>query len=208
MRSGLMSQRNSVRTFPFPGPWENIGKSWCIWCGERIIIPDGKRNAGTPNMRAQWHPECVHDHNLHTRLDVQYRHVKERDGERCAWLDCGAAPFRWYSPKIDTVYSECPSMPWKGRRDGAKYWDQLLEWGKLHRVHFTYWEIDWRCALELDHRRPLWSVAHLPDEERRPFFGPDNLWLLCPAHHKAKTKREAAQRAHERRLALAQPRLI
>jgi 5-methylcytosine-specific restriction endonuclease McrA len=51
------------------------------------------------------------------------------------------------------------------------------------------------CALEVDHKIPLWSIAHLPDEERRRFFGPENLWLLCPRDHKAKSKREAAERA-------------
>jgi 5-methylcytosine-specific restriction endonuclease McrA len=65
----------------------------------------------------------------------------------------------------------------------------------------------WLCAwpgceqrgCEVDHRVPLWSVAHLPDDERRPYFGPDNLWLLCREHHAAKTKREAADRAQLRR---------
>lgn len=51
---------------------------------------------------------------------------------------------------------------------------------------------------EVDHRAPLWSIAHLPDEERRWYFGPGNLWLLCPAHHKAKTADEAALRARLR----------
>jgi hypothetical protein len=52
---------------------------------------------------------------------------------------------------------------------------------------------------EVDHRVPLWKVADLPDDERRPYFGPGNLWLLCREHHKGKTKQEAADRAQLRR---------
>jgi hypothetical protein len=48
---------------------------------------------------------------------------------------------------------------------------------------------------ELDHRVPLWKVRHLPLEERRPYYGPDNIWLLSWVCHAAKTKREAAERA-------------
>ena len=60
-------------------------------------------------------------------------------------------------------------------------------------------------GLEVDHRVPLWSVdLTLPLDELRWFYGPGNLWLLCGRHHKAKTKREAARRAYERRLIAAQ----
>lgn len=54
---------------------------------------------------------------------------------------------------------------------------------------------------EVDHRVPLWKVAHLPPDQRRPYFGPANIWLLCQRHHKAKTKLEAAERAQARRQA-------
>lgn len=55
------------------------------------------------------------------------------------------------------------------------------------------------CGLEVDHRIPLWLVAHLPDDLRRRFYGPDNLWLLCSRHHAEKTAAEAAIRAAIRR---------
>lgn len=58
--------------------------------------------------------------------------------------------------------------------------------------------------LEVDHRVPLWSVAHLPDEERRWYFGPGNLWLLCTRCHALKTRREAGERAAERSFTKAQ----
>jgi hypothetical protein len=63
-------------------------------------------------------------------------------------------------------------------------------------------------GLEVDHKVPLWSVDQtLPLEQLRFYYGPGNLWLLCPACHKAKTKREAAERAAQRRFAAAQPAL-
>jgi hypothetical protein len=200
-RREQQEKRDLVRKVPFRGPWPNRGKSWCVWCGDRIIIPDGKKGAGGPNMRAQWHPECVHDYNLHSRLETQFRHIEERDGLKCAWPDCGSAPERWHSPRIDVGYSEGPEMPWTGRRAGKRYWDALFAFRREHWHRVVYWDVDRRTALQLDHRVPLWSVAHLPDDERRRYFGPDNLWLLCPEHHKAKTREEAAQRAQARKLA-------
>lgn len=66
-------------------------------------------------------------------------------------------------------------------------------------------EITTYQGLEVDHKVPLWSVDQtLPLEELRWFYGPGNLWLLCGPHHKAKTKREAAERAAQRRFNAAQ----
>lgn len=48
---------------------------------------------------------------------------------------------------------------------------------------------------DVDHTVPLWSVRDLPDQERLSYYGPDNLQLLCSDHHKAKTAREAGERA-------------
>lgn len=54
--------------------------------------------------------------------------------------------------------------------------------------------------LEVDHIVPLWLVAlTVPARDRRPYFGPDNLQLLCGKCHKAKSRREAAERAAMRR---------
>lgn len=50
-------------------------------------------------------------------------------------------------------------------------------------------------GLEVDHDIPLWSVRDLPDDERLNFYGPENLRLRCAPCHKAKTAREAAERA-------------
>lgn len=59
--------------------------------------------------------------------------------------------------------------------------------------------IRWSERLEVDHIIELWAVLYLPPDERRPYFGPDNQWLLCDTHHKWKSKNSAAERAAARR---------
>lgn len=57
----------------------------------------------------------------------------------------------------------------------------------------------WECGaltyrVDVDHVRPLWSLTDQERTELR-WWLPFNLQLLCHDCHKAKTKREAAQRA-------------
>jgi hypothetical protein len=143
----------------------------CRWCGEAILHEIGPRT-GEPDGRRSWHPACVEIYKLHAWPETQFAFVKKRDKARCA--DCGARPRKWLPARRVSVDKET-----RGR------------FVRVKRV----------CALELDHATPLWSVAHLEPERRRPFFGPDNLRLLCPACHRAKTAREASQRAALRRAA-------
>lgn len=200
-------RRDRVRKVPFPGPWPNRGKSWCVWCGKLILIEKGKKGEGQPNRRAQWHKACVHEYNLHSRLETQFAHVEARDGLKCAWPGCGESPMRWFSPRIDVVSRDGPPMPWEGRRDGEAYWNALWAFRNEHWWTTVYWEVERRTALQLDHRVPLWSVVDLPDDERRWYFGPGNLWLLCPKHHRAKTAKEAKERAAQKALDKAQQSL-
>jgi len=53
---------------------------------------------------------------------------------------------------------------------------------------------------QVDHKVPLWKVAHLPPLERIEYFKLANLITRCEDCHKKKTKAEAAERAHFRRL--------
>lgn len=191
--------RDRVRKVPFPDhPKRGVG--WCCWCGEEIIVEEGKKGAGQRSKRASWHPGCVHQYNLHSRLETQFRFVEKRDGLRCSWPGCGASPERWHSDRIDCVDWNSPARPptpWSPnrKRTGRAYWRAVEEWRRGEGMPLVYWQIERRTALELDHRVPLWSVVDLPDEERRFYFGPGNLWLLCAHHHRAKTRDEAKQRA-------------
>ncbi|MFL6864085.1 MAG: hypothetical protein ACJ8DZ_13910 [Allosphingosinicella sp.] len=184
---------------------------WCKWCGEPIPeVIDGKRST-----QRYWHPACAEEFNLHTRLEVQRPFVIRRDGEKCAI--CGEAPMRWLRGEVarvldwsrGTVSLDFLRELWSASDfEGLRTFDPLT--GR-HIGHPDAWmlqggqcSVELVSALDLDHRVPLWSVADLPDEERRWYFGPGNLWLMCPRHHKQKTKREAAERAALRAFEKAQ----
>ena len=109
-------------------------------------------------------------YKLHGWPEAQFALVRKRDGAKC--FQCGAKPKKWLAARRESV-------------------DRVTR-GRYVRVKRV-------TALELDHTVPLWSVSHLPPEERRPFHGPANLRLLCPACHQAKTAHEAAARAERRR---------
>lgn len=48
--------------------------------------------------------------------------------------------------------------------------------------------------LQLDHDTPLWSVEHLPEDQRRAYFYVTNLHLLCKPCHTKKSIKEAHAR--------------
>jgi len=141
----------------------------CRWCGLAILHETGPR-AGEPNRRRSWHAECVETYKLAAWRKRQIKVVRKRDGACCA--ACGATPKKWLASRRNSI----------DRETRARY-------VRIRRA----------CALELDHTVPLWSVAHLPPDERRAYYGPENLKLLCPACHGAKTAREAAERAERKR---------
>lgn len=209
-------RRNQVREYPFPRH-PHFGKcGWCKWCGTKIPdVIDGKRST-----QRLWHPACWDEFQLHSRASIQFDFVANRDGERCAWPGCGDTPMKWLRGEaMATVVGS-----WASDSDWAKeLWtaDELgpcppsYDFVRGMVINRDGWmlrggqcSIERVSALELDHRVPLWSVVALPPEERRWYFGPGNLWLLCPRHHKEKTRREAAQRAAEKRIAKAQLGLI
>jgi hypothetical protein len=196
----------SVRAFPEPRP-PNFGKPmWCKWCGDPIPkVIDGKSST-----QRLWHPACKDEYFLHTRLEQQFQFLVARDGERCACCHT-EEPMKWGSREAWVLTTN--SVWRQGASAKMLDWTAMLwerpekpwqEWTDEDRTTGLQQEIYRTSSLEVDHRVPLWEVADLPDEERRWYFGPGNLWLLCPKCHKAKTAREAARRAHERRMAHAQ----
>lgn len=167
----------------FPRPRWNGG---CAWCGDPILHHEGKR-LGEINSRRGWHdgrdgePECIQAFYLHTRMPEQRDFLLRRDGPRC-W-DCDVLAGRW----IERGESD----PDKLRTWGA----QWVRWYPEAVFVAPFCHLAWQTDLEVDHEIPLWSVAHLPDDERAAYFGPVNLRARCPRCHAAKTKREAAERA-------------
>lgn len=188
----------SVRRFPEPESMRRGVTGTCKWCGR----DDVKKPA------IYWHRECADLYLLHTRPEIQKRFLLKRDGQRCA--GCGAVPMKWLAgPVICITYDPDRTLYWGTPAEQAEwralYWERQkgpwIDLTKAERDTGEHQNITRVCALEVDHRTPLWSIAHLRPDDRRPFFGPDNLWLLCPTCHKAKSRREAAERAAVRRAA-------
>jgi hypothetical protein len=115
-----------------------------------------------------WHAECLDDYRLHTDLDAQYRHLVKRDGWGCAIAGRGNGRLVRATESYSTF--------------------------DVHAGTGTTW-LRWSEPLQVDHVIPLWSVMHLPPDERRAYFGPDNLWLLGEPAHRKKTAAEASARA-------------
>jgi hypothetical protein len=208
----------SVRKVPMP-PWRAgvMGRpGWCKWCDEAILDP----LSGRPHRQRMWHQHCADEYLLHTRAEQQRAFLIRRDGQQCAHPSCGVVnPERWVG---GAVYAK---LTWASHRrlftdlGSAEWLDQLWErpedapWadfargGPLHGLGDTQ-DIERVTALQVDHKTPLWSVdPSLAWPERRWFWGPGNLWLLCPDCHKAKTAREAGERARARCRPRAQPGL-
>lgn len=199
-----MNPRSSVRLFPYPRG-EHFGKPmWCKWCDRPIPkVIDGKSST-----QRLWHPGCVHELNLHTRLTTQFEFLVERDGKRCRMCPEGTPPpLKWlhdlygHREFVDTrrFYAETPerlARLWPTDPAAGVRWSDRTAEQLAYGEHYRVWL---ECALQVDHRVPLWAVADLDDAERRWFFGPGNLWLLCPRHHADKTRAEAGLRARARR---------
>lgn len=173
----------SPRAFPppkhaRPERWEG---PWCRWCGKPILCgrPIRSRHDGREQPDGRREPNCAFEYALHTDRSVQFNHVARRDGERC--FDCGARPMKWLARGPMYI---CGSFT----REGAEYVDGT-----------RYTEVERVTALELEHDVPLWSTTHLTEDERRRFFGPENLRLRCAACHGAKTRGEAGARAKTKR---------
>lgn len=191
-RWAAAERTKAIRSVPLPEGWTKAGT--CRWCLETITGPYAKQR--------HWHPACKTEWLLHCDLDTQFRFLVKRDGGHCA--ECKGESARWHRGSVIRItsdqtwgfghsFDEHREQFWP-RPKGA--WASLSpeEWATgehqlIVRVH----------ALEVDHRVPLWSVAHLPPDARRPYFGPRNLWLLCKGCHAAKTRKEAARRARLRK---------
>ena len=185
-RDALTRER---RTVPLAPDWK--GSGWCRWCGEKIV---DKRA-----YQMNWHRDCKQTWLLHSDRDVQARFLVERDGNDC-W-DCRKGG-RWWRVDLKLAVYTWEAWPLCMRPDRISWEDRYPKDLALRKVDGViiglYSVIEYRreCgSVEVDHEIPLWSIWHLPDDERRKYYGPENLRLRCTCCHKAKSKREAAERA-------------
>lgn len=163
----------------------------CVWCGKDLP----RNKDGSPSKVLRWHPGCAAAYRDLTDTYHQAMLVAKRDGRRC--FDCGRTHQVVGIMAWDVGRGFCgrgfSKYVYRGQGVPIHFWADVE--GPFTPVRFR--EID----LELDHDVPLWRVAHLPDEERIKYFRIENLRLRCRECHKAKTAREAAERAKLKRLA-------
>lgn len=191
------------------------GGGECRWCGKPILGKRGKF-IGRPDPSRSWcrDPDgtspCLREWNLHRDSAIQYAYLEANRGLRCAW--CRENPKRWR--KVGNMSAGgfsawWPPMPWVGEEKTGDWWRARFEFVEHCRRWFPHWgeatAVELSGELVVDHVIPLWWVAlYVPREESRPYFGPDNLQLLCSRCHAIKTAREAAERAALKRFAKAQ----
>lgn len=151
---------------------------WCRWCARPIWLDEHRRRV---NARRRWHDRCLGQYFLLTRPDVQRDAVFERDQGRC--YICGNVAGTIYRKP----YGNTPLI----RIDGT--------------FRAEYCEIEWVQDWQVEHKIPLWKVAHLPDAERIKYFLLDNLGTACtrPCHER-KTAEENAERAKLERVRVRQ----
>lgn len=169
---------------------------------------------------ASWHlagergPQCASCGVLHgimvpCRLPggrVQQRrstHELKRRGVVVEMLlqDRWAAPWRPPEQPDDEALGPVPwEWPHETREQEIARWERHRGDDAAYRPNeaqgrAVIWILCRQVRTELDHVVPLWQVAHLPDDERFWYFGPENLQLLCIPCHREKTAAEASRRA-------------
>lgn len=181
-------------------PMPEVERGHCRWCARPIIGKRGKY-FGRPDPNRSWCREkgegrdCWQWFLLHSDAATQASFLGRTRGWVCA--DCGVVdPHRWKN--MGPTQHGLPPFP-RGDMDVHEWLAGMEAHRRACLAEFPEWgkatSIEWASALEVDHVVPLWKVALMPIELRRPFYGPEFLQLLCQACHKLKTAQEAAERA-------------
>lgn len=98
------------RRSPLPRGEGRCAPGCCEWCGEPVT-----------EKRRSWHPDCVTAFQLHNWPQTQIKHVRQRDGAKCAI--CGERPQKWLRGREEYWH------------DGARCSVERVDWLDLdHRV--------------------------------------------------------------------------
>lgn len=166
----------SHRGVASPIEFARLPTGQCRWCGLAILNVDG-----SPNLRRNWHEDCVHIFKMCNHPTYARDVVFQRDNGVCAYCDA------------DTVQD---SRHWKVIRHHSEHTVELLKDGST----VLYCSFRYKPAWDVEHEIPLWKTADMPRKERIKYFTLDALKTACLPCHKRKTAEEAAERAHIKRL--------
>lgn len=180
-------------------------RGWCGWCGK--VCKDKTPGKG---LLKWYHDKCSWEMDIISRPDSARRAVLERDKGRC--IDCGED---WSLMSIFRPEFPVPAEWATGERvsPGPKpgtfcqVSQQCYDWHarERDREFYPYVSLTVISLWHVDHKTPLWKVAHMPDLERLQYFMLDNLITRCHRCHQRKTTEEAAERAKFNRLSTDQP---
>lgn len=161
-----------MRYGKFPERRNEQGQPLCKWCG--AVVPKGRRAFCTQL--------CAHEVQL--RRDSWYlrRQVFERDKGICAQCGCDTEKVERVLRYAASSYYNMPCY----ERGG-------LDWLFTRAAGFIYDALDYKSA------QTYWEADHIKEVVRggEPYL--DNIQTLCRPCHKQKTKRQAGERAAERR---------
>lgn len=124
---------------------------------------------GKSDTRRNWHPECVHTYKL-SWPEYARAHVWKRDHGRCA--ACGEI------------------------REGVKRGRTLHPWLPRNADFNALVEVGPYCDFEIG---PVWDLDHIVPLKDGGAHTLENMQTLCQPCHKAKTAREAGERARRKR---------
>ncbi|MBI1213596.1 MAG: hypothetical protein GC190_19230 [Alphaproteobacteria bacterium] len=156
----------------------------CDWCGKPRSDRTPKRNA----LRKR-HYACEDEITIICRPDVARRYVFDRDHGIC--FDCGED---WSQRYRFRKGADCVHAFDDAEICADGYASE--EARELRRAGFyRSTEVLWISLWHVDHKTPLWKVAHMPPAKRINYFKLANMVTRCEPCHQRKSAKEAAERA-------------
>lgn len=158
----------------------------CRWCGEPTAETDSRGKV------RWWHSNCEAEYLRIIRLENMRFAVEKRDKGICAnceedWSD------RFKAVPASGSYPRYAGLSDDGKpiRAVSPSWISTLDDG----TRVMWCPITWVSLWHVEHKIPLWRVAHMPAVQRIKYFMLDAVETWCEPCHKVKTRKESADRA-------------
>lgn len=171
----------------------------CDWCG----LPQEERTPVRKQLKLR-HSVCDTELNIVQNPAAARAALWVRDSGVCAGCGGDFAFAHHYVPERKRPDGTAgTSFAFNNDRTGHWFADDSAVLGRganaVLGVLFT--PVRSISMWHVDHKVPLWKVAHMPAIERVAFFKLPNLQTLCDQCHERKSAKETAERHHFDRLA-------